>query len=785
MQYSKFGETNQYPYPNNNIPPEDKGADYCMQYAKAAYYDWNNSSIKGVFSNNGGDYEKFRLYAMGKQPNGQYKTLLGVDPLTDNTWMSVDWGIRPIISVYRDKVLSRLMQQDFAIECTPIDMQSKTDIDKMYNAIKAKLAVRQMMMQQNPELANHPFIQLQKGEPLDIEELEMRVQEGEQFNRSKDAEMAIELGFYENDYKEVRSQWYKDLFDLGVAGYREWLGDDNKAKFRSCDPEVVGVGFSKDGTFKDIPHAFEQIEVPLIELALVRDSEGNIMFSDKELTEFAGSLTGKFGNPSGMGYSNIPKPYDKFKCKVIDIEFYTYNESVYRTGTDENGNNDFRKADYNRGKKSEKYLRKRIQYVYKCKWVVGTDKCYDWGMCYDQKRSVDVKKKAKTSLSFKFTAINFYKMMAQGYMERLIPYLDDYQLTMLKIQNFKNRAVPSGWWINLDRLENVAMSKGGKNMTPRELIQMFFETGVLAGRNIDQQNHPMGSELPIIPIANTAASELAMFYQDLQNTIMAIEKMTGYNSVTMGEANPKTLVPGYELGNQATEDAIYPLKKAEENLTLRLAEDVLCRMKQGIRKGEVTGYAPYNGALGTNTLRFISMDYSTSLRDHGIMLQERTSEQDKIWIMQQIQQDIANGLLDVSDAIYIIYTHNAKSAMQILAYRVQQAKEKINQQELSKIQVNNQGQMQMLQMNAQVEQAKLEAELGSKERIKQMEIQGELMREKMRNESQERMNHSTNTAKVMVGEDTGTSKIISTDLAGQHAAHKQAIANSKPTSSSN
>ena len=61
------------------------------------------------------------------------------------------------------------MQQDFAIECTPIDMQSKMDIDKMYNAIKAKLAVRQMMMQQNPELANHPFIQLQKGEPLDIE----------------------------------------------------------------------------------------------------------------------------------------------------------------------------------------------------------------------------------------------------------------------------------------------------------------------------------------------------------------------------------------------------------------------------------------------------------------------------------------------------------------------------------------------------------------------------------------------------------------------------------------
>lgn len=50
---------------------------------------------------------------------------------------------------------------------------------------------------------------------------------------------------------------------------------------------------------------------------------------------------------------------------------------------------------------------------------------------------------------------------------------------------------------------------------------------------------------PVIPMANTAASELAMFYQDLLNTVMSIEKMTGYNDITSGNPNPKTLVPGY------------------------------------------------------------------------------------------------------------------------------------------------------------------------------------------------------------------------------------------------
>src|SRR6185436_8233259 len=127
-------------------------------------------------------------------------------------------------------------------------------------------------------------------------------------------------------------------------------------------------------------------------------------------------------------------------------------------------------------------------------------------------------------------------MKAQGTMERLIPYLDDYQLTMLKIQNFKNRAVPSGWWIDLDALENVALNKGGKNMEPKELLQMFFETGVLVGRSKDAAGNPMGPNWkPVIPIENTAASELAMFYNDIITTIQSIERITGYNEATMGE----------------------------------------------------------------------------------------------------------------------------------------------------------------------------------------------------------------------------------------------------------
>lgn len=790
MRYVDINSGSGYAYPSHDVSPKDKNQLWCMAYAKAAYYDFTVAYPKGVFYSNGGDYEKFRMYALGKQPNSQYKSMLGVDMGTLNTQMVVDWSIRSVVSGYRDKAISRLMKEDYAVVCTPVDSLAKSEVDNYYQQIRTKLIMREILEQQNSELANHPLIQLQSGEPMDLEELEMRVQNGEQFNRSMDAELAIELGLYENNYATVRRQIFEDLFDWGVSAYREWLDKDtNKARFERVSSEAVICSYAKDGTFSDTVHTGVVTDVSLVDLALVTNEDGEPMFTDAELQEFAGSVAGKWGNPSQANMTRTTgflKPYDKFKCKVLDIYFYTYNEETYTLRTDANGNMVFKVEESGRGDVANpRYKRKKIKYVYKCKWIVGTDKCYDWGKEYDQKRTVDPKKKATTRLPIQLVAYNFYEMRAQGFMERLIPYIDDYQLTMLKVQNFKNRAVPSGWWIDLDKLENVAKNKGGANMTTKELIQMFVDTGIMTGRSLDDAGNPIqGNAQPIIAMNNSIMAELLGFYQDLQNTIMAIEKMTGYNDITSGNPNPKTLVPGYELANQSTNDALYPIAWAEENLSLRLCEDIFCRMQQGIRKGNIEGVVPYKNALGNNSLRFIELNESLSLRDYGIELQRRTTEQEKQWIFQLVQMDIQNGFLDISDAISVIYTHNAKQSISILAYKVKIAKKLQQKNELAKIQTNNQGQMQMQEMAQQAAMQQLQMQYQHEQQIEQLRIEGELRKEQMRNDSQERMAMLNANAKLQVADVTGQSKILSTDIAGQHQQVKENIKNEKAEKSS-
>jgi hypothetical protein len=394
-------------------------------------------------------------------------------------------------------------------------------------------------------------------------------------------------------------------------------------------------------------------------------------------------------------------------------------------------------------------------------------------------------------------------MKAQGMMERLIPYLDDYQLTMLKIQNFKNRAVPSGWWIDLDGLERTAMNKGGKNMSPKELLQMFFETGVLAGRSTDGAGNPMyQNSQPVIPIANTAASELQMFYQDLMNTVQAIETLTGYNAPTMGEAPGKTLVPGYELAEESTNDALYPMRFAEKCLSEKLASDVLMRMQQGVKKGEVSGYAPYGGALNKNMLTFIKLSDNLPMRDYGIMLEEQSDNQEKMWIMQQVQGDIANGFLNTADAILIINTNNAKQAMSILSYRVKKAKEQAHQQQMQLVNAQTEGNAKVAEQAAMLDQQKIQLEGQIMLQKEQMRIQGEIAKEQMKLQVEREiammklqmeygMNAETNETKKIVASTAAEAKVMSqqmasegdlikTDLAGVHAQEKQALANKKP-----
>jgi hypothetical protein len=734
-------------YPPNDINPKDKDLAWGMKYAKAAWTDWNYTIPRTCFYNAADKYEELRLYAQGKQPVNKYKKLLAVDEQTDNTWLVVDWSVRPIIPKFRDIAISRLIQQEYNIVATPVDSEAKGELDQYYAQMKAKIALRNILRDQNPELANHPMLQPQSGEPMDFEELEMRIEFGEQFNRSKDAEQAIQLVFYENDIKLIRRRWFESFFDCGPAGYKVYFDQNGRPRARDINPEAVVTNWCRFPNFKDLLHAGEVIDVSLVDLAVLKDENGNTVFTPEQIDEMRDSVAGKWSNPAMVGRStNYFKNYDRQSVKVLDLQFYSYNELNFERNINRRGNVMFNEVDWDkRNNKKDKYLRKQIKVIYEIKWVIGTDYAYDFRLKKDMRRSVDPRKKAETKLDYKFFAPNFYEMRTLSMMERLMPLADEYQMTIYRIQNFVNRMVPNGWWIDLDALENVALNKGGENMKPIELLQMFFETGVLVGRSKDIMGDNVNYK-PIIPIANTIYDDLKALYEHLQMVLVQMQSIIGLNELTDASTpNPKTLNGVASMAVESTNNSLFPLQFGERYLLENLANDLLMMTQQAVKKGDVEGIAK---ALNSNALQFIKVSEDLPLRDYGIMLDEKPTDDQKQLLLMQIQQDQASGLLDTSDALYILNVYNIKQAQQMLAYKVRKNKEMQQKNQMAMNQQTIQGQQQSAAMSEQMKQQTLQVEWQLRTQYMREEKQLDAMIKERELQIKYGMNAQNNQAKI-------------------------------------
>ncbi len=200
-----------------------------------------------------------------------------------------------------------------------------------------------------------------------------------------------------------------------------------------------------------------------------------------------------------------------------------------------------------------------------------------------------------------------------------------------------------------------------------------------------------------------------------------MQSMIGLNDVTDASTpNPKMLNGVASMMDQGTNNSLYPMIAAKKNLKEKLANDVLIRIQQGLNKGGVGGYAP---ALNTNTLKFIQVSDLLRLRDYGIVLEEKTTDDQKQLLMQQMQMDIQNGVLDTSDAIYIMNVYNIKQAQMILAYRAKRNKKAIDDQKQAINAQTIQGQQQSAQQTAQMAQQL--AQMNQQFKMAQIQLQGQ------------------------------------------------------------
>lgn len=707
----------QTPYPDHLIDPRQKDSTWIKKYIKAAWSEFDTLSPK-IFYNIRQQYQTIKSYVQGSQTINKYKPWMGVDEDDDETYLNVDWSVIPIVPKYRRIALSKLYKAGYNIVASPIDPSAIEEKERELAVIKTRIALREELDKIDPSVAQEiPDLQPMPGDPTDIEELEIFSEYTYKHRMSIEMEDAIKLVFYQNQLSETRKQVIDDLFDFGVAGYKDWIDSNGAVRVRRVNPENLIVSYSDKKNFSDAQHVGEVIELTISELKQWAGDQ----FTEDEYRKIAENVSGKYGNPRFMPENGtINRGYDKWKIRVLDMEFFSVNEDVYEQRVNRRGNKVFGLTNYNaKNNKKEKFVRTSYKVVYQGCWIVDTDYCFNTGLATDMKRTKS--NLVDTELSYHLYAPDFYRMKAVGMMEQLMPIADQIQIAWYRLQNVINSARPKGISIEMGALEDVPLGKGGEAMEPMKLIDLFEKKGILVYRRTDMQGRQMNYR-PIEELNNGLGNEATQYFALIQSYIQMIRDITGLNELTDGSTpDPKMLTTIAKAAMEGSNNSLHHILEGDRALLERLSGAVILRIQDAIKHGPIEGYIK---ALGKNTVDFIKVSTDVSNYEYGILIENKPTDVERQRLQQYIQASLGdgvNGTLDMEDAIFIESIDNLKMAQKVLAYRIKKKRNQRMQEAQQQQAMNAQVQQQAALTAEQAKQQTLQAEMTLKAQIVDLE----------------------------------------------------------------
>ena len=724
-------------FPSHLISPAEKGKDWIMQYCKAAWDSFETDNPRNIFYHARYRYEVIKTYALGNQSIAKYRPLLGVDEESKEDWLAIDWSVIPIVPKFRRIALGKLNKIGYNITATPVDALANDEVEDYFAGIKAKLLMREQAAKVDPTLLEDPVLQLEPGEAKDLEELEIQMNYTFKHNMAIEAEQAITLVLEQNQVEKLREQIKEDIFDYGVGGYKEYIDSNGAIKIRNINPRNIIINQCKNKDFSDAQYVGEVIEMTISDL---KQMAGN-QFTEEEYEDIARNVVGRWGNPKEWptSLSVYNKGYDKFRLRLLDMEFFSVNEMVYEQRIDRRGNKIYARARYeDRNKRKDKFERVAYKVVYKGKWILGTNYIFDYGLATNMKRAKS--SLMDTTMSYHLYAPEFWDMRAYGIMEQLIPIADAIQIAWYRLQNAINQARPKGIMIEMGALEDIPLGAGGKKLTPMKVIDLYNKTGTLVYRKADQQGR-MTNYKPIEELENGIGRDVMTYYQIIQNHIQMLRDITGMNEMTDGSTpDPRTLTTVAKLAYEGTNNALAHIISGEKKLLESLSNAIVLRIQDVAEAGGVKGYIR---SLGSNTMKFFQTSPNLALYEFGIFIEDKPTDDQRAMLLQQVQAGQAGGMLDIEDAIVIQNTDNLKVAQQILAYKIKKRREQAHQEAMQQQQMNGQIQMQSaqaaeqakqqtLQLEAQVKSQLIQVEKEMDAKLLEMKYQYELMLEELR-----------------------------------------------------
>jgi hypothetical protein len=145
----------------------------------------------------------------------------------------------------------------------------------------------------------------------------------------------------------------------------------------------------------------------------------------------------------------------------------------------------------------------------------------------------------------------------------------------------------------------------------------------------------------------------------------------------------------------------------------------------------------------------------------------------KQFVLSMMQENIAQGFLDLSDALIILDMYSTRKAYQLLAYKVKKNKAMMQQNAMQQSQMNGQVQMQSSQAAEQMKQQTAAMQHGFQMEYLNREIEGNLAVQELKNKTTETAAALGLSAKIITDAMSGDSDTAAQPQQGQPMGQPQ------------
>ena len=704
-------------FPSQVVSDQEKSTyEYGSQVAMAIENEWfeQGRTNGNRYLSNWNNFHQLRLYARGEQSTKKYKDELSING--DLSYLNLDWQPVPILSKFVDIVVNGISQKTYDIKAYAQDPSSVKKRTEYANKIYEDMLSKEYLDMVKTTLGMDLYQSSPSTLPGTEEELELHMQLSYKQAIEIAEEETISGVLAQNKYDLIRRRLNMDLTVLGIAASKTSFNVAEGITVDYVDPAYMVYSYTEDPNFEDIYYVGEVKSITIPEL---KKEFPNI---SKDELERIQKMPGNRQYITGWGN------YDENTVQVMYFEYKTYSNQVFKIKNTPQGlQKALVKDDQFNPPENDGFERvsRSIEVLYTGAKVLGCNTLLQWKMAENMTRPyADT---TKVEMNYAICAPRMYKGRIESMVSKCIGFADMIQLTHLKLQQVMSRLVPDGVFLDMDGLAEVDLGNG-TNYNPAEALNMYFQTGSIVGRSLNQDGEMNRGRVPVQELTSSSGqAKIQSLIQTYQYYLQMIRDVTGLNEARDGTLPDKsTLVGLQKMAANASNVATKHIVQSSLYLTLKIAENISLKVADALAY-PLTSESLVN-SISTYNVSTLDQVKKLNLHDFGIYLQLEPDDEEKAQLENNMQMALQQGSLDLEDVIDIRQIHNLKLANQMLKIKRKEKAKQDQAVQQNNIQAQASAQAETAEKTAMAEVEKQEAINGSKVQFEQAKSQMELQR---------------------------------------------------------